>query len=984
MPKRVPPKRGGSAARAKQTADDGLLARRRSALLRLSGDVAAAADEDAICHRVVEGLRDESLGYKFVGLFLVDPATGERVLKAAVGWADIPAAWRIPRGEGLSARAIEDGQLHYTPDVAAEPLYIPGLSSGSELDVPLIIDGLPSGVLVVESDRPQAFGTEDFETLSVAANHASMAIGRARVIETHRVLAASERRRADEQQALLETLADLSAELELSRLLQAVLDRAVGLLGASGGELATYDPVRERLVIAASHGAGPLSVGTELVVGEGAMGHVARAREPLIVPDYATWGGRSARYTGVVAHAAVVLPLVIGGRLVGVVNFWHSDPSRRFGEPDLRLLALFAPQAAIAIENARLFETAQRERLYFAELVRNSPVAIVNVDRGGDIAACNPAFEQLFGWTEAEVLGRNLDALVTDEATRAEAVSYTRRAGETAVKGTGRRRRRDGSYVEVEVLAVPVIVAGQRVGMMGLYHDISELLEARHAAETANSAKSQFLASMSHELRTPLNAIIGYSEMLAEDAADVGQDRFLPDLQKIHSAGKHLLSLINDVLDLSKIEAGKMQLFVETFDVAELVAGVVTTVRPLAAKNGNVLVVRCDPSLGSMRSDATRLRQVLLNLLSNASKFTDHGAITVEAVRRGAAAGDECVFAVSDTGIGMTPEQIARLFQAFSQAEASTAAKFGGTGLGLAISRKFCQLLGGDVGVASDPGKGTRFTVRLPAVCPEGEEPGAADARPVAEAAGGLGVVLVIDDDASVRDLMTRMLGKEGFRVVGAASGEAGLKAAREVRPDAITLDVVMPGMDGWAVLAALKDDPELSDIPVIMLSILDDKNLGFALGASEYLTKPVDRARLSALLARYGRGAASRSVLVVDDDAATRDLLRRSLESEGWSVSEAENGRVALARMDGTRPDLVLLDLMMPEMDGFEFLEALQARAFAPAVPVVVLTAKDVTDEDRRRLNGGVARIVGKGTVGADSLLATLRGVVSARAEAP
>jgi len=984
MPKPTPPSRGRGKSRSAPKGREGALARRRSALLRLSGNLAAALDEGEICRCVVERLQDESLGYKFVGLFLVDEATDERVMRAAVGWSDIPVGWRIPRGQGLSARAIADGLLHYTPDVTQEPLYIPGLSSGSELDVPLIIDGHPAGVLVVESDRPNAFGTEDFETLSVAANHASLAIGRARLLESQRALVAAERRRADEQQALLETLADLSAELELTRLLQAVLDRAVGLLGASGGELATYDDARQQLSIAASRGAGPLAIGTKLALGEGAMGHVARTREPLLIPDYRTWGGRSERYTEVVAHAAVVLPLVIGGRLVGVIDFWHSDPARRFNDADLRLLGLFAPQAAIAIENARLFEAARRERQYFAELVRNSPVAIVTLDVDQNIVACNPAFESLYGWTEAEILGRNLDELVTDDATRSEAVGYTRQAGQQAVKGIGRRRRRDGSYVDVEVLAVPVVVGGQRVGMMGLYHDITGLLEARRSAEAANGAKSQFLASMSHELRTPLNAIIGYSEMLQEDTAEAGQDRFLPDLQKIHSAGKHLLALINDVLDLSKIEAGKMQLYVETFDLRELVEGVATTVRPLVEKNANRLDLRVADAIGAMHSDATRVRQVLLNLLSNACKFTERGVITLEVVREHASGGEEVVFHVSDTGIGMTPEQLARLFQAFSQAEASTAAKFGGTGLGLAISRKFCQLMGGDVTVESEAGRGTRFTVRLPAAgAPRAAEDGEPARAGGSAAAGAAGTVLVIDDDAAVRDLLARTLGREGFTVLTAASGQAGLRAAREARPDMITLDVVMPGMDGWAVLAALKSDPELGDIPVIMLSIVDEKHLGVALGAAEYMTKPIERDRLTAILRKYGRAGARRSVLVVEDEPATRELLRRTLEGEGWSVTEAGNGRAALERVADACPDLVLLDLVMPEMDGFEFLEAFRADLRSLSVPVVVLTARELTEEDRRRLNGGVSRVLGKGTVGADELVAVVRGHLASRAPA-
>jgi PAS domain S-box-containing protein len=592
-------------------------------------------------------------------------------------------------------------------------------------------------------------------------------------------------------------------------------------------------------------------------VGEGAMGHVARTLEPLIIPDYRTWAGRSAQYAQVEAHAVAVVPLLIRGRLVGALSVWHADPGKAFGAGDLRLVNLFAPQAAIAIENARLYDAAQHQKQYFEELVKNNPVAIVALDNDENIVSCNPAFERLFGYAEAEVTGRNLDQLITTEEMRREAVGYTRQAADHhAVKVVRQRLRRDGTLVDVEVLAVPVTVGGERVGVMGLYHDITELQLARQAAEAANSAKSQFLASMSHELRTPLNAIIGYSEMLEEEAQDTGQAGFVPDLQKIRSAGRHLLSLINDILDLSKIEAGKLELFPETFDVRTTIGEVATTVAPLVEKNGNRLEIRCADGVGSMHSDLTRTRQVLLNLLSNACKFTEHGVIGLAAERERAADGSEwVVLRVSDSGIGMTPQQMAKLFEAFAQAEASTARNYGGTGLGLAITRRFCRMMGGDVTVESAPGRGSTFTARLPARLAEArpraeEAPAAVPPPPAGEAVSG--TLLVIDDDPEARNLMRRFLGKEGFRIEEAADGEAGIRRARELRPDVITLDVLMPGMDGWAVLAALKGDPALADIPVILATIVDEEHLGFALGASEYLTKPIDREHLIAVLEKY------------------------------------------------------------------------------------------------------------------------------------
>jgi PAS domain S-box-containing protein len=692
------------------------LALRQAALLRLGTAIAAAESEPEICRAVVEGLHDAALGYDFLALLLVDGATGDRVLEASAGWSEAPPELRIRPGRGLSERPLLDGRLHYTAQVTQDTRYLPTRNTGSEVDVPIKIGQELAGVLVVESDRPEAFGQEDFEILTSAANQAAIALGRARLM-------AAERRQSSEQKALIDTISDLSAQLELGSLLQAVLERAVELLRVSHGELAIYEADKEELVVVASHitMGKKATTGTRMAIGEGAMGHVALTLEPLIIPSYHEWAGRSEQYAKVDFHGVMVAPLLIGGKLVGAIAVMDRDPERRFGDDDLRLIQMFASQAAIAVENARLYTSSRQQHQYFQELVDNSPVAIVTLDVNHDVVSCNPAFEKLFEYTEAEVVGRNLDDLITTEETRKEAVSYTEQAlGSQRVKAISKRCRKDGTLVDVEVLGVPVVVDGERVGLMALYHDISELLDARRQAEAANSAKSQFLANMSHELRTPLNAIIGYSEMLKDEAEERELADFVTDLQKIGSAGHHLLTLINDILDLSKIEAGRMELNVEEFDVGTLVEEVVTTATPLARSKGNRLEVRRADGIGSMRSDHTRLRQVLLNLLSNACKFTEDGTVSL-AVERGAKDGTWIEFRVADTGIGMSPEQMERVFEAFAQAESSTASKYGGTGLGLPISRRFCRMMGGDVEVDSTPGEGTVFTVRLPAEIAESE-----------------------------------------------------------------------------------------------------------------------------------------------------------------------------------------------------------------------------------------------------------------------
>jgi signal transduction histidine kinase/DNA-binding response OmpR family regulator len=507
------------------------------------------------------------------------------------------------------------------------------------------------------------------------------------------------------------------------------------------------------------------------------------------------------------------------------------------------------------------------------------------------------------------------------------------------------------------------------------------LRAAKEAAEVANQAKSTFLASMSHELRTPLNAIIGYAEMLEEEATDAGQDSLLPDLAKIRSAGRHLLGVINDVLDLSKIEAGRTELYLETFEVSSLVDEVASTVRPLMEEKGNRLEIDRADGLGEMHSDLTKVRQTLLNLVGNASKFTEGGTVKLTARRDG----DDIVFKVADTGIGIAPEHMDRLFQPFSQAESSTARRFGGTGLGLVISRRFCEMLGGDVTVESDVGVGSTFTVCLPARFAEASAtptPFEAAHRSLVPpaAAGGTAdgsAVLVIEDDANVRRLIEEVLSEEGYRVVTANGEPATVELARRLHPDAITLDLSLPSLGGWNLLAAIKGDAELSGTPVIVLLVVDEA-AGVPLAATDYLTKPVQREQLVGVLRTHCRDR-SAPVLIVEDDPDTREMLQRMLEREGFSVAQAEDGRAGLDRVAEHRPSLILLDLLMPQMNGFEFLAELQSRPEWRSIPVVVVTAKDLTAEEHARLSGRVAEVLRKGAYSRDRLLSEVRNRVAA-----
>ena len=640
----------------------------------------------------------------------------------------------------------------------------------------------------------------------------------------------------------------------------------------------------------------------------------------------------------------------------------------------------------VEAERMLLDQRVRDQQFYTRSLIESNIDALITTDPRGIITDVNKQMEALTGCTRDELIGAPFKDYFTDPE-RAE-------AGIKLVLGESKvtdyeltARARDGKETVVSYNATTFHDRDRKLqGVFAAARDVTERKRYEQSLEQANRAKSVFLANMSHELRTPLNAILGYSEMLHEQAVERQLDEFGADLERISAAGKHLLALISDILDLSKIEAGKMELFLESFDVAELIDEVASTIRPLVEKNSNTLHIKRAPDLGVMHADQIKVRQGLFNLLSNAAKFTQEGKVTLDAGRERMDDSEWIVFRVTDTGIGLSPEQIVKLFQDFTQADASTTRKFGGTGLGLALTRRFCQMMGGDVTVHSVPGEGSVFTIKLPAVVREAKPEAAAEAAGAviasAEGGGGDGTespppascVLVIDDDLTQRDLIQRFLSKEGFCVRTAAGGEAGLRLARHLRPVAITLDVMMPDMDGWIVLSALKADADLRDIPVIMLTMVDDPKRGFTLGAADYATKPVDRARLSQILKKYTCPHPPCPVLLVEDDPATREATRAILEKEGWKVSEAENGRVAMECMERERPRLILLDLMIPEMGGFEFASWVRRHPKWRSIPIVVVTAYALSAEERRRLSGYVEKILQKEGDSHEELLHQLR----------
>ncbi|MGC9526674.1 MAG: PAS domain S-box protein [Limnospira sp.] len=711
-----------------------------------------------------------------------------------------------------------------------------------------------------------------------------------------------------------------------------------------------------------------------------------------------------------------IIPLVCRKSLVGFLRFDCLHSVYTWSSDSIALLKMVGEMFSNTIERRRTEEVLRQTEAKYRSIFENAAEGICQTTPDGRYISANPALARILGYDSPEDLIETLADISRQlyvQPTRRDEFIEAMAAGGSVSGFESQVYRKDGTTIWISENARAVFDgAGQLVCYEGTVEDITEgkraakaLEQAKEAAEMANRAKSSFLANMSHELRTPLNAIIGYSEILSEEAEELGYEDLVPDLNRICTAGRNLLTLINDILDISKIEAGRMDLYLEPFDIASLVESVLATAQPLVKKNHNLLHIECRDDIGTMYADVTKVRQILLNLLSNAAKFTTDGNIELQVCRPGGGKASAVQFCVRDTGIGMSREQRAQLFQPFTQGDASTTRRYGGTGLGLAISQRFCEMMGGYIRVESELGIGSTFTATLPARvdAEEAIRDSALIASTAAEAGweeNGLedvepepppseprsATVLVIDDDPVSRDLIARTLVQGGFRVETAAGGERGLELAQELRPDAITLDIMMPSLDGWTVLSTLKADPELADIPVIVLSFVENKSRGFTLGASDYLLKPVDGKRLITLLNRY-RHLPDRStcpsspgrILVVDDDGATREMLKGVLEAEGWQIDEAEDGVAALERLQGNVPNLMLLDLILPNMDGFELIHELRQMPASGNLPIIVITAVDLTPAERSRLKGCVEQILQKGSYSRENLLGNIHTLVSA-----
>ena len=1124
-------------------------ARRQSALLRLSEELAVALDETEVCQRVVDGLHG-TLGYDFVAVFLVDEYTGDRIMTACVGFEDPPD--RLKPGRGSSEGPLLDGKLQYSPDVFMNPRYFYGMG-GSEVDVPIRIGDQVQGVLVAESKKKDDFDLSDFEILTAASQQAGIAIEKARLL-------AGERQRGDELDALRATLTELTAELELSVLLEAIVERASSLLNAAGGELALYDHTNNDLEIVVSYGLNRDYVGTRHQLGEGAMGLVAQTGEPLILDDYNTWEKRVKKYVEAELHAIVAVPLKLGQRLIGVVTVVAADMSRKFTSPDVHLLNLFAQQAAIAVNNARLFNEAQREirervraeaelrryqeqleerveartyelrqseeryrslfdgvpiglyrttpdgeiidanpglvqilgypnretlladsadriyvddeeragvqmvlerdgiirgiefelrnfdgreiwvkdtarivkdeagkvlyyeggmediserkqaelklqkyqvhleelveertselqaseeryrtlfdgvpiglyrstpegqildcnsaivqmlgfpsrdsllnigsisdyylhqddrsrwrtmmeeegiirdfpiqmrkhdgsiiwindlaravrdeqgivqfyegsvediterigfqkeikrqKEYFEALFVNNPVAVVTADLDGVVISWNPMAEELFGYSTEEAVGAPLDDLVAGhKSVQVEALGYTNQVLKSGrVQVTTKRTRKDGTFVNVELLALPIILSGEVLGFIAIYYDLTELEKARRLAEAANQAKSTFLANMSHELRTPLNAILGFTQLMDRDP-DLSIEQ-QGNLKVIMHSGEHLLGLINEVLEMSKIEAGRVVIQERTTDLYELLHILEEMFRIRAVEKGLDLNISWSQDVPRhVILDERKIRQVLSNLLGNAVKFTQEGEVTL---RVSCATSSEDLarlhFEVGDTGPGIEPEELAVIFDPFVQASSGQGFQEG-TGLGLAISRQYVQLMGGDLSVQSKLDAGSLFQFEILVKRAHLDQILLNERRRQVvglQAGQPQYRLLIAEDDEYNRQLLVKFLEPFGFELKEAADGQQTVRIWEDWEPHLIWMDMRMPVMDGHEATTRIKSSSKGQETVIVALTASafeEERERVLLEGCDDFIRKPFAEDEIFAMLNKH------------------------------------------------------------------------------------------------------------------------------------
>jgi PAS domain S-box-containing protein len=1043
----------------------------------------------------------------------------------------------VALGSGLTSHVIRSRQpLVLGTLQEAEPYGVIWVYDGAEqepkswIGVPILVGDEATGVLAVQDMPEKRYNENDVRLLATLAASMGVALENARLYH-------ETQRRADQMALTAEVGREMSATLDLQTVLESTAAHVHELFQARDTILRLADQDGDSFSVLVALGKYADQYRHDVVhLGSGITGSIALSGQAEIIDDLSR-DERTQHVAGTpeveeIPETMMCAPLIARERTIGLLSVYRDRPGGLFTPVDLDFLVGLARQAAISIENARLFTEVQRQKKFSEALIQTSPVAIVILDQENRVSSWNPAAEKLFGYSQAEAIGHSITDLVTNEEMRSEAMEFTRRMSQgELVHSITRRMSKDGSPVDVELLAVPVIFEEKRVGTFALYHNITELkraeatiqeserrladiidflpdatlvidhegkviawnraieemtgvtaqemlgkgdyeysipfygerrpilidlvllpqeeVEAKYvqirrtgealvgetytpalksgarylyatasvlhnalgnvvgaietirditdrkhteeelnlakaAAEQANQAKSAFLANMSHELRTPLNAIIGFTRIVRRKAEGVLPEKQTENLDKVLISAEHLLNLINTVLDIAKIEAGRMDVLAANFRIGALIDLCANTTQPLL-RPGVTLVKQVDENLTTIYSDQDKIRQIVLNLLSNAAKFTHTGKITLAARLDG----ENLCISVADTGIGISQEALPRIFKEFQQADNSTTRQYGGTGLGLSISRNLARLLGGDLTVESELGQGSTFTLVIPAkyrskslptldtAFPSGaeREPAPAPSPEIArspESGSATKFILVIDDDPDAVYLLRENLNPQEFDILGARDGLEGVRIARERQPQAILLDIIMPGADGWQVLHDLKEDLATASIPVILLTIIDKKALGFRLGAAAYLLKPLDPVAVREALNRVIGVTPQRQkhVLVVDDDPNVADMLGQFLPATEYRLEAAPDGLAGLQAVERSRPDIILLDIIMPRLDGFAVIERLRADPKTRDLPIIVISAKELTNDESTRLKESVSLVMKKQGFEGDKLI--------------
>jgi signal transduction histidine kinase/CheY-like chemotaxis protein len=905
-----------------------------------------------------------------------------------------------------------------------------GVQQRSYLGVPIVVDNHAIGVISVQSQtEEECFTRSDLHLLATIAANVSTAVHNAQLYQ-------QTQRRTDELATLAEIGHDMASSAELQPVLERIIGRIRTLMGVRDIALFMLDADEATLRPIVAQGEYAPAIRNNLIqLGSGITGAIARNGQAEFV-NYPAKDPRAIHITGTPdpeedEEGLMAAPITINGRVEGVLILWRPHSEGLFTQAELTFLVNVARYVASAIGNGRQIIEAQRRAKEMTALAEVGWDILATLNRQTVIERIvTHARELLLAHTSAIYLLQadnhtlKPTAAVGEIATAVSAfntqvgLGFVGHVVATGIADTVKDTSSDGRTIHIKgtketppgekLLAAPLMLQNNAIGAMVVWrgpqdepftdaelrflvglaqqaviaiqnaHLFEQAQQARTAAEEASHAKSAFLANMSHELRTPLNAIIGFTRLVKRRSTDLLPAKQLDNLDKVLLSAEHLLGLINSILDIAKIEAGRVDVNPRWFNLDTVLDICLTTTQPLIKKESVSLEKEIITPIPPIYSDEEKVKQILLNLLSNAAKFTPFGAITIRASHTT----DQLIIEVIDTGIGIPPEALHRIFEEFQQVDSSTTREYGGTGLGLSISLHLAQLLRGNLSAHSQPGIGATFILTLPLHFTQPTQPAIPTSHPPTTSSQPSTphpqpIILAIDDQPDVIYLLQENLAESGYTVIGALNGEDGLQKARQLQPFAIILDIMMPHKDGWQVLHDLKTDPQTHHIPVIMLSIVDKKELGYRLGATDYLIKPLNNDAVLSVLNRIPTPPTRQSparLLVVDDDPQVADMVGQLLENEPYQVETAVNGQDALHHIHTNPPDIILLDLMMPQLDGFGVISHLHQNPALRHIPVIVLTAKTLTNTESAQLTQSVQQVMRKQGLLEESLIAELQ----------